>query len=106
MTSRVLYTAIAVIGIGAASGAAWWYQNQPRNPPKPDAASAPGAASPAPAGAASGPGTAGGGAGGPARPAAVEVARVEVTRLVDDTQAVGSLRSRQGVMVRPEVSGR
>jgi len=31
---------------------------------------------------------------------------VDVTRLVDDTQAVGSLRSRQGVMVRPEVSGR
>ena len=31
---------------------------------------------------------------------------MDVTRLVDDTQAVGSLRSRQGVMVRPEVSGR
>jgi membrane fusion protein (multidrug efflux system) len=26
--------------------------------------------------------------------------------LVDDAQAVGSLRSRQGVMLRPEVSGR
>ncbi len=36
----------------------------------------------------------------------VEVARVEVTRLTDDTQAVGSLRSRRGVVLRPEVSGR
>jgi membrane fusion protein (multidrug efflux system) len=34
------------------------------------------------------------------------VAKVEVARLTDDTQAVGSLRSRQGVVVRPEVSGR
>jgi membrane fusion protein (multidrug efflux system) len=31
---------------------------------------------------------------------------VEVSRLTDDTQAVGSLRSRQGVVLRPEVSGR
>lgn len=31
---------------------------------------------------------------------------MEITRLVDDVQAVGSLRSRQGVVLRPEVSGR
>ena len=31
---------------------------------------------------------------------------MEVTRLTDDTQAVGSLRSRRGVVLRPEVSGR
>ena len=43
---------------------------------------------------------------GPARPASVEVATVEILKLVDDTQAVGNLRSRQGVMLRPEVSGR
>ena len=36
----------------------------------------------------------------------VDVAPVEVSRLSDDVQAVGSLRSRQGVMLRPEVSGR
>lgn len=36
----------------------------------------------------------------------VEVARVEVRTLQDETQAVGTLRSRQGVMLRPEVSGR
>jgi membrane fusion protein (multidrug efflux system) len=31
---------------------------------------------------------------------------VEVTKLVDDAQTVGNLRSKQGVMIRPEVSGR
>lgn len=36
----------------------------------------------------------------------VEVARVEIRTLQDETQAVGTLRSRQGVMLRPEVSGR
>jgi membrane fusion protein (multidrug efflux system) len=36
----------------------------------------------------------------------VEVAKVESMTLVDETQAVGSLRSRQGVMLRPEVAGR
>jgi membrane fusion protein (multidrug efflux system) len=36
----------------------------------------------------------------------VEVAKVEIMTLVDETQAVGSLRSRQGVMLRPEVAGR
>jgi membrane fusion protein (multidrug efflux system) len=36
----------------------------------------------------------------------VEVAKVDSMTLVDETQAVGSLRSRQGVMLRPEVGGR
>jgi membrane fusion protein (multidrug efflux system) len=36
----------------------------------------------------------------------VEVARVELATLTDDAQAVGSLRSRQSVVLRPEVSGR
>ena len=40
------------------------------------------------------------------RPPSVEVASVEVVTLIDDTQAVGSLRSRRGVVLRPEVSGR
>ncbi|MCY1165632.1 Multidrug resistance protein MdtA [compost metagenome] len=31
---------------------------------------------------------------------------MEIARLTDDTQAVGSLRSRRGVVLRPEVSGR
>jgi membrane fusion protein, multidrug efflux system len=95
--------------------AAWWYQS------KPSSASASGAATTA---LASGPGTSGPAAGGQAagapqtaagvpgaaasapRPPAVEAAKVEIMKLTDDTQAVGSLRSRQGVVVRPEVSGR
>jgi membrane fusion protein (multidrug efflux system) len=36
----------------------------------------------------------------------VEAAKVELARLSDDTSAVGSLRSRRGVVLRPEVSGR
>lgn len=37
---------------------------------------------------------------------AVEVVRVATARIQDDAQAVGSLRSRQSVMLRPEVAGR
>ncbi len=98
MASKALYTVVAVVGIAAASGAAWWYQNKPAKPA--DGSAAVGAGAPAPRNAASGPG------GGAGRPPAVEVARVETLRLTDDAQAVGSLRSRQGVIVRPEVSGR
>ncbi len=97
MASKVIYTVVAAAGIAAASGAAWWYQKPRAN----DAAS--GVSSTPPA-AGSAQGAASGGAGG--KPPTVEVARVEVARLTDDTQAVGSLRSRRGVVLRPEVSGR
>ncbi len=36
----------------------------------------------------------------------MEVTKVQTARLVDDAQTVGSLRSRQSVTLRPEVSGR
>jgi membrane fusion protein (multidrug efflux system) len=97
MAAKALYTAIAVVGIGAASGAAWWMQHKPAS--RADAGES---AAAAPAGARS----SAGGASGPARAPAVEVAKVEVVRLTDDAQAVGSLKSRQSVMLRPEVSGR
>jgi membrane fusion protein (multidrug efflux system) len=42
----------------------------------------------------------------PARAAGVEVSKVEKISLQDDAQSVGSLRSRQSVMLRPEVAGR
>ncbi len=97
MASKPLYVVVAVVGIAAASGAAWWYQNKASRP----AADITKAVTPA------GGATSGSGAGNaPARPPAVEMARVEVVRLVDDAQAVGTLRSRQSVMLRPEVSGR
>ncbi len=95
MASKPLYIVIAAAGIAAASGAAWWYQNK--------SSAARGSTSQAATGA---PPAAGPAAGGPARPPAVEVARVETVKLTDDAQAVGTLRSRQGVMLRPEVSGR
>lgn len=96
MASKFLYPVIAVVGIATASAAAWWFQNRTDK-----SAIAPAATSQANAGAAGSVN-----AGGPARPVTVEVAKVLVMRLSDDTQAVGSLRSRQGVMLRPEVSGR
>ncbi|HYF20996.1 MAG TPA: biotin/lipoyl-binding protein, partial [Ramlibacter sp.] len=97
MAAKPLYTVIAVVGIAAASGAAWWYQNKGGFGGTAKAPVAPtGATAGAPAS----------GASAPARPPAVEVARVELMKLTDDAQAVGSLRSRQSVMLRPEVSGR
>ena len=36
----------------------------------------------------------------------MEIATVEIASLSDDTRAVGSLRSRQGIVLRPEISGR
>ena len=104
-----LHTLVAVVGIAAAGAAAYWYQNKPPGGvtvAAADLAAGPGSAARA---AASGPGGGGaGGGGGPANagPVPVEVGKVEVMALQDETQAVGTLRSRQGVMLRPEVSGR
>ena len=96
MAAKAIYSVVAVAGIAAASALAWWYQHKPAKAQGESVAATTGA--PASGQAA--------GSGGPARPPSVEVARVEVTRLTDDAQAVGSLRSRQGVMLKPEVSGR
>ena len=89
MASKIIYAAVAVAGIALASGAAWWYQK----PKAPGANPSPTAARPA-------------AVGGSGKPVTVEAAKVEVVRLVDDAQAVGSLRSRRSVVLRPEVSGR
>jgi membrane fusion protein (multidrug efflux system) len=83
-----LHTLVAVAGIAVAGGGAYWWQNKSGAFAKSEQK----AATPAPA--------ATGGA------VAVEVARVAVGSLQDDASAVGSLRSRQGVMLRPEVAGR
>ena len=120
MASRAIYSVIAVVGIAGASGAAYWFQNKPAGPTEiPAAVSGMSAAGVAVlgargAGTTGGPGGAGGaggasgagGAGGPGGPAGVEVAKVEVAKLQDDAQSVGSMRSRQNVMLRPEVAGR
>ncbi|OYU30461.1 MAG: efflux transporter periplasmic adaptor subunit [Comamonadaceae bacterium PBBC2] len=83
MAYQKKYALIAVVGVCVASGAAWWFQ-------RPASVDQPTVAAPA-----------GGG-----RAPAVEVAKVTSITLVDETQSVGSLRSRQGVMLRPEVAGR
>ncbi len=86
MASKAIYSVVAVLGIAGLSGAAWWYQNR-----------TPGTARAAGAGQAQ---SAAGGA------PTVEAGKVVLMKLVDDAQAVGSLRSRRSVVLRPEVSGR
>ena len=96
MASKAIYSVVAVTGIALASAAAWWLQKpQIANSAADSAATAtPGGQVNAPSASANG------------KPATVEAASVELRRLTDDTQAVGSLRSRRGVVLRPEVSGR
>ena len=79
MATKKMYSVVAVVGIVAASALAWWLQN-----PKTIAAPTP-----------SGP-----------RPAGVEISQVKKQTLRDDAEAVGTLRSSQNVMLRPEVAGR
>lgn len=98
MPTKPLYTWVAIGGIALASAGAWWYQHAPARAvgggtAVADAGGRPGAA-----------GRAGGGS--PAGPVSVEVVRVATTALQDDAQAVGSVRSRQSVTLRPEVAGR
>jgi len=100
MASKTRYIVVAVVGIAAASGAAWWLQ-RPAVPPKAEAASAPAGGNTAPT-SARGPG----GPGGAGRVVAVEATPVRQMALRDDAEAVGSLRSRRSVVLRPEVSGR
>ncbi len=94
--NKKMTSLVAVLGLIVAGGVAWWVQ---KAPPATAVAShgggpgGPGAAAPR-------------GPGGPGGPVAVEVGTVQRARLVDQTEAVGSLRSRQGVTLRPEVSGR
>ena len=64
---------------------------------------APGGSQPAPAAAAPGKP----GAGAPASfPTSVEVARVKPNDFVDDVSAVGTLKSNESVVLRPEIAGR
>lgn len=99
---KVLQTVLAVVGIGLAGALAWWAQNRPATSGAASIAQATLAAS-----GRAGSGVPGAGSGpGQGGPVAVEVGRVQAMRLEEDTQAVGTLRSRQGVMLKPEISGR
>ena len=90
MAFKVIYPVMAAVGIATFGTAAWWYQKQPAKRSNETSLTSTKVQTPP------------SGAGKPS----VEVARVDVMKLVDDTQAVGSLRSRQGVILRPEISGR
>jgi membrane fusion protein (multidrug efflux system) len=56
--------------------------------------------------AADGPAGKGPGGGAPGGPVVVEVARVSTATVQEDVDAVGTLRSNEAVVVRPEISGR
>lgn len=94
MANKAVVWVLATAGLAAASGVAWWVQNKPTGG---SSAVAPAAQ---PAGA---PGSGGAPKGGMP---GVEVTRAKTQPLQDDAQSVGTLRSRQNVMLRPEVAGR
>ena len=93
MALKNKYVVFAVLGLAVASGAAWWFQSPARSART---------GTPAPQGnAAAKPG-----AQGPAKPVVVEATKVRQMTMRDDAEAVGSLRSRRSVVLRPEISGR
>lgn len=94
---KKLHAIVAVVGLALASAGAYWYQHREpvRTAEGVPAGDGPSRAAPGSA--------ANAGQGGPV---AVEVAAVREAVLTEEAQAVGTLRSRQGVVLRPEVSGR
>lgn len=108
---KILYVTVAIVGIAALGASAWWMQRTPKLPGEPvslsesggRAGGAGGAGGAGPGKGRPGGGRASGGGGGPV---AVEVIAVRSANLQDDVSAVGSIRSNQSVMLRPEVSGR
>jgi membrane fusion protein (multidrug efflux system) len=99
MPRKFSFIALAILGISLAGGAAWWFQSRAQGPAEITGSTDSGGK------ATSGTGNAPG-ASGAARVAGVEVAKVETVSLRDDAEAVGSLRARQSVMLRPELVGR
>lgn len=92
---RLLYTGIAAIGISALGAYAYYVERKPQLPTEQTAS----AAAPGDKSSSSGKTASGG-------PVAVDVAIAATMRLVDDVNAVGSIRSNESVVVRPEISGR
>ncbi|RJF98193.1 efflux RND transporter periplasmic adaptor subunit [Noviherbaspirillum saxi] len=94
-TRRLLYPVIAAVGITALGAYAYLEQRKPHSATEQSGTSSAdrnnngGAASVA-----------------PGAPAAVDVAKVVTVPLVDDLNAVGSIRSNESVVIRPEVAGR
>lgn len=107
---KKIHTTLVIVALAGAVVAAWWLQNRPGGLAGLGAMvggpAASGAAAASGPGAAGGPGAGGGPGGQGGGPVAVEAGKVTVARLEDDAQAVGTVRSNQSVVVRPEVSGR
>jgi membrane fusion protein (multidrug efflux system) len=100
-TRRLLYPAIAVIGIAGLGAYAYFAQRAPQGPTELSAASATAAA------ASSGAARKGGRSGTATGTAVtVEVAKVTAIKLQDDINAAGTIHSNEAVVLRPEVSGR
>lgn len=93
MASKAIYPVVAVLGIALASAGGWWLLNRQHGPHEVQGPA--GSAQAAVPAASAGAGTTN-----------VEVTQVLAARLQDDAQAVGTVRSRQSVMLRPEVAGR
>src|SRR5581483_10801788 len=95
--NKVVIGVLAVIGVAVAAGAGYWM-----------GARQPGASTPSAAGAPAGKGQGGNAAGANAQgqPINVEAVKVSTTALPQVITAVGSLRSDESVVVRPEVAGR
>lgn len=94
MASKAVYFWVAVAGLTGSGTVAWWLQQSGASPVSPAVA---------PTQASRSGGT---GGGGGAKPVNVEAAQVQAVAMRDEVQAVGSLRSRRSVVLRPEVSGR
>src|SRR6218665_1087732 len=88
---KKLHTVVAGAALAGLSALAYWWQHRPAL---------------APVVATAKPGERGAGGGGPSGPVSVEAGKGESLNLSEDAQAVGALRARQSVMLRPEVSGR
>lgn len=111
MAKKSIYVTVALLGIAAASGAAWWYQQPPARGGAQAAETSAGGKGSKREGQSTSPRAAGQGGkdakdAKDAKPISVEASPVRVGALTDSVQAVGSLRSRRGVVIRPEVSGR
>jgi membrane fusion protein (multidrug efflux system) len=89
---RSLFIVLPLVGL-VALGAYAYYANRVSSPGMAGGAVAPGPGAKGPGGAAGGP-------------VAVEVAKVATVTVQEDVDAVGTLRSNEAVVVRPEISGR
>lgn len=92
---RRLIVALSLVGLAALAGYAYYANRSPATP------------QPAGAAPASEPGSGGAaGAAAKAEPVGVETATVTSETVADDVTAVGTLRSNESVLLRPEVAGR